>query len=381
MTHTTRRLPLLLLCAGACFKDAPLADPTATTTDTPDEAATTTAATTSTTSTTSTAATETTSLTTAEFTDGGTTTSTTGTTAPESHCGDGLLDPDEECDLGPDNADDGPCTAACTLAFCGDGLLHEGVEECDLADLNDDTAACTKTCKHAYCGDGLVHQGVEDCDLGPNNKAGVYDGCTPITCTKGPHCGDSIVQIPDEECDDGDQNGEAATCTGTCFWNGKLVFATSDTYSGALGGLASADKKCNLLANAAGLANAGAFLAWLSDGADGPAARMSKSSGRYLLLDGTLIATNWTDLTDGHLAAPIDRDEHGAPIDPANTLAWTGVNALGEPTDPTKLCAQWTDGTKSYVGRFGSLAATNFTWTSAGDWSCANTARLICVEQ
>ena len=33
------------------------------------------------------------------------------------------------------------------------------------------------------------------------------------------------------------------------------------------------------------------------------------------------------------------------------------------------------------VGRRGNLAATNFTWTSAGDWPCALSARLICVEQ
>lgn len=33
-------------------------------------------------------------------------------------CGDGVIDSGEECDLGPDNADDGTCTSACLLAAC-----------------------------------------------------------------------------------------------------------------------------------------------------------------------------------------------------------------------------------------------------------------------
>lgn len=382
MIPSVRRLALVLIFAGACFKDAPLADTSATATDSPDDSTSTpSAATTSTASTSSTAGAETTALTSDDLTDSDASPSSTGTTAPTPLCGDGVLDPGEICDDGPANGDHAACTSACMLAKCGDGLLHQGVEECDLGDQNDDSAACTKTCNHAYCGDGLVHQGVEECDLGPNNKAGVYNGCTPITCAKGPHCGDSIVQIPDEECDDGDQNGEAAKCSGTCFWNGKLIFATSETYSGDLAGLAGADKKCNSLATAAGLANAGAFLAWMSDGADGPSARMTHSTGRYLLVDGTVIATNWTDLTDGDLAAPINRDEHGIPIGNVTAYAWTGATAYGAPTDPSKLCDIWTDGTKSAVGRWGALADTTSTWSSAGDWSCALPARIICVEQ
>ena len=51
-------------------------------------------------------------------------------------CGDGILQAPEECDLGENNADDGPCTAACKLATCGDGLIQVGDEECDDGDAN-----------------------------------------------------------------------------------------------------------------------------------------------------------------------------------------------------------------------------------------------------
>ncbi|WAS97788.1 fibrinogen-like YCDxxxxGGGW domain-containing protein [Nannocystis punicea] len=56
-------------------------------------------------------------------------------------CGDGELTPDEECDNGPDNADNAACTSGCTLAKCGDGLIqnYENYDEyCE--DLNDDPA-------------------------------------------------------------------------------------------------------------------------------------------------------------------------------------------------------------------------------------------------
>ncbi|SFE91894.1 Myxococcus cysteine-rich repeat-containing protein [Nannocystis exedens] len=64
---------------------------------------------------------------------------TTGpTTTPFEGCGDGQLDPNEECDDGPANADDAACTSKCTLARCGDGLIQKDVESCE--DGNDDPA-------------------------------------------------------------------------------------------------------------------------------------------------------------------------------------------------------------------------------------------------
>ncbi len=120
--------------------------------------------------------------------------------AGEPGCGDGFVDPGEECDDG--NADDtDSCTSACEFARCGDGLVWKGVEGCD--DKNDvdaddcrnhcalptcgdgslqtgeecddgnadDTDECTSSCFFAKCGDGFVHAGVEECDGGPANAA------------------------------------------------------------------------------------------------------------------------------------------------------------------------------------------------------------------
>ncbi len=302
-------------------------------------------------------------------------------TGPAAVCGDGVVEGDEKCDLGPDNADDGPCTSACELAICGDGLVQAMKEECDLGLMNADNGACTKACTKAKCGDGLVFDGVEECDKGANNKSGVYGGCTPMTCTWGPRCGDAEVQSPEEECDDGEENGDpASACTETCTWDGKLVFATSKAYSGALGGLDGADDKCNALAMEAGLANAGAFMAWMSDGGASPTSRMEPWSGRYLLVNGTMIAESWADLCDGSLAAPIAVDEKGGLVAADDVpAAWTGTGAKG--LADAARCVEWKDGSKGAVGRRGSLLATDAGWTSHADAVCSLLSRLICVEQ
>jgi cysteine-rich repeat protein len=67
-------------------------------------------------------------------TTGGVTTSMS--TGAQPACGDGMIEGLEECDDGPANADDAPCTSGCKNATCGDGLLLAGFEECDDGDAD-----------------------------------------------------------------------------------------------------------------------------------------------------------------------------------------------------------------------------------------------------
>lgn len=191
---------------------------------------------------------------------------------------------------------------------CGNGVIDPG-EECDQGFKNDDAAACTKSCLKATCGDGYTFVDVEECDLGEANQDGVYGGCTP-DCTLGPHCGDGIHDALFEQCDPADPDlGDVAVCE-SCVWTGKLVFASSEVYSGNLGGLSGADTKCQTLAASAEIIGEGrAFRAWLSDNQKDAASRLTHSLTPYILLDGTPIAANWADLTDGTLAHAIDRNE------------------------------------------------------------------------
>ena len=63
-------------------------------------------------------------------------------------CGDGNLDPGEDCDDG-NLSDDDACTSACVEAFCGDGLTWFAQEECDDGNAVDDDG-CTNACVERF---------------------------------------------------------------------------------------------------------------------------------------------------------------------------------------------------------------------------------------
>lgn len=97
---------------------------------------------------------------------------------PVGICGDGIKEPNEECDNGQQNGNTKPCTAECKKNVCGDGNLNTGVEECDSgaqngqatcnADYGSSCLSCSPGCKFmasagGYCGDGMKN-GPEQCD-------------------------------------------------------------------------------------------------------------------------------------------------------------------------------------------------------------------------
>jgi cysteine-rich repeat protein len=164
----------------------------------------------------------------------------TGVMPPPPGCGNGVVDPGEQCDGG----NDPPCTPVCTLNVCGDGYLGP-TEQCDDAGANGDDKACTSTCQNARCGDGLLGPGeacddgnafntdaclsgcipaacgdgfqqmnVESCDLGAGN--GAYGGACNVTCNgPGPNCGDGVWDPQHEACD-GDGAPPGADCQDGC---------------------------------------------------------------------------------------------------------------------------------------------------------------------
>src|SRR5690606_14620548 len=85
------------------------------------------------------------------------------------------------------------------------------------------------------------------------------------------------------------------------------VFVTSTTYAGNIGGTGGANAECQKRAEAAGLP--GLYRAWVSVSSSDQPGSTFVAGGAYKLLDDTVVADNWTDLTDGSLDNPIDRDE------------------------------------------------------------------------
>ncbi|MGC4088058.1 MAG: DUF4215 domain-containing protein [Polyangiaceae bacterium] len=127
-------------------------------------------------------------------------------------CGDGVVVPPEQCDLGAamNTGAYAGCTAECRRGpFCGDKLLQAGSEACDdgvnlTTYGTQGSPACAPGCVlSGYCGDGKI-DGLfgEQCDLGTAQNTGAYGTCT-TACQLGPRCGDGIVQVQfGETCDD-----------------------------------------------------------------------------------------------------------------------------------------------------------------------------------
>jgi len=134
---------------------------------------------------------------------------------PEPECGDGVLDPEfEECDDGNRVGGDG-CDPACNLEperECGNGLLEPG-EECD--DGNEWPGdGCDEDCFLEIppsCGNGRLDSG-EVCDDG-NRSSG--DGCSS-DCLSQEWCGNGYLDWAiGEECDDGNpRDGDG--CDSSC---------------------------------------------------------------------------------------------------------------------------------------------------------------------
>jgi hypothetical protein len=181
--------------------------------------------------------------------------------------------------------------------------------------------------------------------------------------------------------------GAVCASVTTATAQSKTVFITSVIYPGTLGGLSGADARCNERAVAAGLA--GNYKAWLSDSTGSPNTRFTRNTGPYLRTDGVQIASGYTDLTDGSLAASINIDEFGVPIPGGERIlgaAWTYTLGNGDPTlDPALSdCQDWTSGSP-FQGFKGSPYATDSCWTTgcfAASFNCGSQgARLYCMEQ
>jgi hypothetical protein len=156
----------------------------------------------------------------------------------------------------------------------------------------------------------------------------------------------------------------------------KTVFVTSATYDGNLGGLDGGHAKCQAAADAAGLP--GTFRAWLSDDTLSPATDPGFTKILpYHRTDGVRIADDWTDLTDGSLAASISVDELGQNV---STVVWTGTFASGLVLGtPFQRCLDWT--TTATPGFVGSTSSVDGNWTNAASVICTTEARLYCFEQ
>jgi Tol biopolymer transport system component len=269
-------------------------------------------------------------------------------------------------------AKNAPAAASCGLPECGDGF-REGGEACDGTDLGGES--CT----------GLGFLGGT---LSCVSQTCTYDTSGCIS----PGCGNGIVESG-EDCDGADLAGQTCqglgflfagtlACDSSCVYDtagceSKTVFVSSATNDGDLGGVSGADATCASLATAAGLS--GTYLAWLADDATTPSARFTQAGVPYVLVDGTLVANDWSDLTDGSLQNPIGLTETGAaPVSPL--AVWTKVSSSGGSAGFSD-CNDWSSGSFFSSGVVGDAGSSGTAWTDDDLSLCSNARRIYCFEQ
>lgn len=175
----------------------------------------------------------------------------------------------------------------------------------------------------------------------------------------------------------------------------KIVFLTSEKFSGNLGGVAGADGHCNRLAESAGLP--GTFMAWVGTEVDFPANRFTRlaTPKRYVDTQGRTIADGWGDLTDGSLDRFIVTDENGTDLGylrPSKLSTWTAVKPDGTYWNPparyssenNTTCSDWTS--TSNNGPTGStkngITGAWTSWYPSASCSAYSTRhRLYCFQQ
>jgi hypothetical protein len=246
-------------------------------------------------------------------------------------------------------------------------------------------SACIDSDSDGVCDGADICPGFDDAV--DTDTDGVPDGCDQCPGFDDTQDGDGDT-VPDD-CDNcptvanpGQEDVNGDTIGDACS---KLVFVTSAIYDGDFAsdgptatGTRNAAARCNELAAAASLP--GTYLAWLSN-TGSPATAFTQSTFPYVLVDGTQIADDWTDLTDGTLDAAINRTENNVVV-AAPPGVWTGTIADG--TAHGKDCVNWTSDASAVAtddGRTGNPGLTTSGWTDVGDPTCDNLRRLYCFEQ
>jgi hypothetical protein len=170
------------------------------------------------------------------------------------------------------------------------------------------------------------------------------------------------------------QQGLALPSTWVCP---KFVFLTSTPHTANMGGVAGADQMCQNLASTAGLP--GNYKAWLSSSSSSPATTFTRPSSPYILVNGTIIANGWSDLTDGSLRAPINWDERGNEVGyEFGHRIWTSTRTDGT-ANLENTCGDWTsDAGNGDVG----LLVTFRAWTDDDRITqCSARIEHYCFQQ
>lgn len=182
----------------------------------------------------------------------------------------------------------------------------------------------------------------------------------------------------------GQEDMVMATIGSTSFaWKVRTVanntiyaFVTSTTYQANLGGVGGADTKCNTAASAAGLG--GSWIAAIGSSGAGLAARIPWNWTELRNMNNAIVATSYADLTDGTIAAPINRTASNTLS--GETYTWTGSDTTGGFTGLTGgNCSNFLTSTLGENADRGAIHSTTAHFQS-GYHNCSASYPIYCIQ-
>lgn len=208
-------------------------------------------------------------------------------------------------------------------------------------------------------------------------------------------CGNGSLE-DDEECDDGDMNGkpeEHPYCSQNCRRIALIVFTTSETYTGKLGGISGANSKCQALADSIDVGKAkvstlGTFRAWISkksqSGVKSPS-DFSHDNRPYYNLNHQLIAPSFGHLTTADPLSPLTVTNTFEDIPQNVGLVWTATKPNGEAQDLSlEDCTNWSSEDILKSAGYGTpdqnIGGIGL-WTDSSIIPCNTLLHLYCFEQ
>jgi cysteine-rich repeat protein len=220
----------------------------------------------------------------------------------------------------------------------------------------------------------------DSADSGTTASVDSTDTDTGTSTGAAPFCGDGTLD-ESEECDD----GNLVTDDGcNACKRDRLMFVSSEPgfLGGMLQGLKGADNYCVSRAGQAGFENFLKFKAFLSDSQTDAVDRLFAGEGRYVLVDGTVVADNWQALLTGPLQHPIELTELGEVL---HRPVWTGTrHGDGRAVPGSMHCDDWTSVDPDKKANFGWSDEVDANWTQSEVFnpdSCGSMNVIYCIEQ
>ncbi len=165
--------------------------------------------------------------------------------------------------------------------------------------------------------------------------------------------------------------------TGACT---RYVFVTTDRFTGNLGGLSGADKRCNddAAQSVDELVRRGKYVAWLSNSGVAGSDRISNRH-QYIFLNTDKLNVFRNGLGDLDVSHPINLTTGRVALQSQDV--WTGTDKNGAVAANT--CKGWTSDLQDVQGKVGTTSSgseSNSKWTDFGELACNGMASLYCFE-